>query len=166
VENTWFLKPLLLRFSLCRYAGGLVEKYRRGFANAGATPEVTGKVLEYVQLWDKLRMCCGKRMSRSHGFTLLGRGEELSEEERAEEARTCGAVDVGHVERKLMKTEIFQKFHEKIPALGTVSAEDGAFDGTYCEEFNARFSVDTEWVYNRPEKEGGAGEGGGEDYDN
>ena len=50
MENTWFLKPLLLRFSLCRYARGLVEKYRRGFANAGATPEVTGKVLEYVHV--------------------------------------------------------------------------------------------------------------------
>ena len=40
--------------------GGLVEKYRRGFAQAGATPEVTRQVVEYVELWDALRQCCGE----------------------------------------------------------------------------------------------------------
>lgn len=105
--------------------GGLVEKYRRGFAAAGATPEDTGAVREYVELWHALRLCCGKEMSRSHKLTMQGRGDELTEEERAEGRAACGDLDVGEAERKLVETEVFRRFRKKIPALAAVSSEAG-----------------------------------------
>ena len=118
--------------------GGLVEKYRRGFANAGATRESADKVREYVELWDKLRMCCGKHMSRHHRMTLRGRKGELTGAERETERQMCGSLNLGHTERKLIKTEVFRRFSEDIPVLARVSHQDGVLNGTYCEQFNAR----------------------------
>jgi len=115
---------------------GLVEKYSRYFGRFGFSPEEAEKVLEYITLWDQLRLCCGMQMSKTHAKVLQGKLDELSPEDEEKEEKTCAKVSVGEVEQKVMQTEVCKQFNEAIPSLGTVSVEDGPFTGSYCEDFN------------------------------
>ena len=109
----------------------------------GLSTQQSAMVFSWLDIWDKLRMCCGRQMSKQWRMHLLGVDEDPdgSAERFGNEVNAiemCSNVNVSALEVELMDTALYKRMHASVPALGTVSDVDGQLTGSYCQSCQDR----------------------------
>lgn len=91
-------------------------------------------IVEYIQYWDVLRVCCGTQMS-AHWRNYLFTRSQHRQNKRLTKPE-CHLYNIAEVEKNLIETYAFRKFAVVIEAIGKLSVVDGKLDGIYCERCN------------------------------
>ena len=111
---------------------GVVEAHAKVFR---LPPHEAAMMGEYMEVWDKLRMCCGVEMS------TYWRNELLAPEKQNNTSRhhsICSSLNIDTVEQQLMNTTLFRML-KRLPHLSKInqpSYKDGRLDGKYCSSYN------------------------------
>ena len=124
---------------------------RRGAANLIATDYAhalrltraeVGYVIEYIRYWSILRQCCGHEMSADWRAALRNNTAHVPHHDLSSPLHpNCEIYRLDAVERALMHSHIYQRFHRYARRIRSFSANDGEFDGTYCERSNAKVAA-------------------------
>lgn len=124
---------------------------RRGSTNLIATDYAhalnltrteVGHVTEYIRYWSILRRCCGYEMSADWRATLRNDTAHVPHHNPSSPLYPdCALYRLDAVERALMRSHIYQRFHRYARRFRSFSANDGEFDGTYCERSNAKVAA-------------------------
>ena len=128
-----------------------VEGYRVGHEEyqrlLGLSESESEEVLEWLQLWSDIRVCCGAQMSDAWRHVLApdasvpctsfagsASGSSKTQSARAiNSAEKCQALNISSVEHAIMQTELYKSMRERVPMLARASSRDGPLTGTYCE---------------------------------
>ena len=102
---------------------------------------------DYLDAWDKLRVCCGAQMSVDYRDRLVGK--ETSKKHtfkytgnQTKASDLCETYDLLEVEKKLMSTEVFTTCGHNVELIRQLSSNDAPFDGSYCHRaFDATKSM-------------------------
>jgi len=88
---------------------------------------------EHYILWEKLRICCGRQMSKYWRYEL----NASTWEEALDPHPFCGSLDIDAVEKAFMNTTIFKMIDSHGPqGMNKPAMRDDALDGTYCSRYN------------------------------
>ena len=91
---------------------------------------------EFLEAWDKLRVCCGAQMSKDyrtrlngieyqkHGFTYNLAANQTKASDK------CESYDMNEIEQKMMSTEVYQQCGHNIELIRQLSSNDAPLDGT------------------------------------
>ncbi len=95
------------------------------------------EMIIYLELWDKLRVCCGQQMSKYWRNELLpidSPRKDLGMKNHS----FCGSLDVDDVEGRLMDTKIYRLIdgYENLRHMNSPSTLDPLLTGTYCSSYN------------------------------
>ena len=111
---------------------GVVEAHAKVFC---LPPHEAAMMGEYMEVWNKLRMCCGVEMS-----TYLR--NELPAPEKQNDAShlhsICGSLNIDASEQQLVNTTLFRML-KRIPHLSKInrpSYKDGRLDDKYCSSYS------------------------------
>lgn len=122
---------------------------RRGYLIAadyqrhlGLTDAQLGHVIEYIRYWSVLRQCCGREMSADWRARLRNdSGRTTHHSPGSGLYPACEIYDLDAVERALMQSYVYRRFHAHARRLRSFSANDGEFDGHYCSRTNRQVQV-------------------------
>lgn len=111
---------------------GVVEAHAKVFH---LTNHSTEMLAEYMEVWDKLRMCCGVQMSKYRRNELL---PQKKRDGKMKPHPICGTLDIGTVERQLMNMTLYKILHEHeyLHDMNKPSTRDNDLDGGYCVRYN------------------------------
>lgn len=92
---------------------------------------------EYFDLWDKLRICCGKQMSKNWRYEL-NPSTYGNDTMPWEPHPFCGSLDIDQIEKKFTNTTIFKMIdpHDKVRKISRPSTGDEELNGSYCSRYN------------------------------
>lgn len=133
-----------------------VEGYRVGHNEyqrlLGLSDRESAEVLEWLELWSDIRVCCGAQMSDAWRHVLApdasvpctsfaggGGGGASSSSSKTQSSRAvnsaekCQLLNISRVEHAIMQTELYKSMRERVPMLARASSRDGPLTGDYCE---------------------------------
>jgi hypothetical protein len=93
------------------------------------SPVESAAFIEYMTLWDVLRVCCGAQMSRHYRQRLHRNKPPPTTKTSASDF--CENHDLGEIERKIISTTVFHRCEGH--RVKHLSSKDQILDGTYCE---------------------------------
>lgn len=102
---------------------------------------------DYLDAWDKLRVCCGAQMSVDYRDRLVGKKTRKKRRfkytgNQTKASDLCETYDLLEVEKKLMSTEVFTTCGHNVKLIRQLSPNDAPFDGSYCHRaFDATKSM-------------------------
>ncbi|XP_060597553.1 uncharacterized protein LOC132751420 [Ruditapes philippinarum] len=128
--------PLSIEFSVVKALGAsIVYKYQSLFS---VSDENIEHVLNYIKLWEMLRICCGQQMSGKWRAFLVRKTYALSSRS------PCLMYNISEIEKRFINTHIYKLFSDK-PLVRSVltkpSIRDGRLNGKYCEMCNRNISL-------------------------
>jgi hypothetical protein len=85
--------------------------------------------IEYMTLWDMLRVCCGAQMSSHYRQRLHSNKPPPTTKRSASDF--CEDHNLGEIERKIISTTVFHRCEGH--RVKYLSSRDQILDGTYCE---------------------------------
>ena len=99
------------------------------------TSEQISMMIDYFELWDQLRECCGMQMSKHFRNELLPDPDKHTDITPHD---YCGSIDFDEVETKLMNTDLYKVLGKSklMDRIRRPSAVDGDLDGMYCSRYN------------------------------
>ena len=92
---------------------------------------------DFLEAWDKLRVCCGAQMSKDYRGRLTGlewkkdaspKLDMVARQPKASDM--CESYDMDKIEQKLMSTEVFQQCGDNVELIRQLSSADAPLDGT------------------------------------
>jgi len=94
-------------------------------------------MIEYFHLWDKLRICCGKQMSKYWRNELLPSNSTLKVTTMKNHS-LCPHLNIDDVEERFMETKLYRLIHrhDKLRRMNRPSLLDGDLNGQYCSDYN------------------------------
>jgi hypothetical protein len=128
--------PLSIDFSDVKELGAsIVYKYKSIF---DVSVDNMNHIINYIKLWQTLRVCCGRQMSRKWRAFLLNKTDALSS------LSPCLMYNITEVEKRFMNSYVFKLFSDKPLIRSTItkpSLVDGKLNGLYCETCNKNISL-------------------------
>jgi len=111
----------------------------RDYANVLSLSEAQVATLsDFLEAWDKLRVCCGAQMSKDYRTRLNGieyKKHSFTHNAAANHVKAsdlCESYDMDAIERKMMSTEVYKTCGHNVELIRKLSTMDGPLDGTYC----------------------------------
>ena len=150
--------PTVMTVSTSQLTDGFQSMRKEYMEMLSLTDAQAELVYEWLAVWDQLRVCCGKQMSKKWRQHLHFRSEitqvdantrgKFGDEEGP--ISMCQKLDLVKVENALMNTKLYKRMHKHVALLGAVSDADGQLNGNYCQtceenvrDFKLGFNVST-----------------------
>lgn len=113
---------------------GMTRRYANIFSLSTYQIEV---MIEYFNLWDKLRICCGLQMSKYWRNELLRANFNTGNLSLNNES-LCFNVVIDDIERQFMDTRLYNLIsrYERMKWVNRPSLVDGPLTGKYCSGYN------------------------------
>jgi hypothetical protein len=126
-----------------------MDDYQRIF---GLDDEQVEVLVEWLEAWGVIRVCCGTQMSDSwrhqlvpsyvpHGISFISKGSTNDVAVAAEGlnhvVQLCASTNISEAEANVMNTRLYKKMYHRVPFLGRASGRDEPLTGDYCETCNA-----------------------------
>ncbi|KAL7469351.1 hypothetical protein ACHAXS_009616, partial [Conticribra weissflogii] len=113
---------------------GVIRNYADVFS---LKPFMIDAMIEYFRFWEKLRICCGKQMSKYWRNELLPFNSTLKDVRMSRHA-LCPRLNIDEVEKRFMETKLYRLIHrnEKLRRMNRPSLVDGDLTGKYCSDYN------------------------------
>ncbi len=113
---------------------GMTRRYAKIFSLPSHQIEV---MIEYFNLWDKLRICCGLQMSKYWRSELL-RSNADSEKFALSNDSLCHKLVIDDIEKQFMDTTLYNLLsrYERMKWVNRPSLVDGPLTGKYCSDYN------------------------------
>ena len=94
-------------------------------------------MIEYFNIWDKLRICCGLQMSKYWRNELLP-SNSTQKNINMKNHSLCPTLDIDATERQFMETRLYKLMdqYERMRYVNRPSLVDGILNGTYCSRYN------------------------------
>mmetsp|Transcript_23356 Transcript_23356/g.49002 ORF Transcript_23356/g.49002 Transcript_23356/m.49002 type:complete len:336 (-) Transcript_23356:192-1199(-) len=113
---------------------GILRKYGDVFS---LEPHMMDAMIEYFDIWDKLRVCCGRQMSKYWRNDLLPTNSSLKDATMKKHS-LCPTLVIDDVEKQFMETKLYKLLHlyENMRPINRPSMVDEVLTGKYCSEYN------------------------------
>ena len=113
---------------------GIIREYANIFE---LLPGQIDIMMEYFNIWDKLRICCGLQMSNYWRNELLPTNSSKKDINMKNHS-LCPTLDIDATERQFMETRLYKLMdqYERMRYINRPSLVDGILNGTYCSRYN------------------------------